>query len=401
MIQNLRCVERPLSILMVLHMPWTRNLGGSRVQLELAEEYEKMGHKVEKFDFYDAYPETKKVNGTSKIAELLRPRFCFQARKFVQANAHRFDVIDAHQGNLPFSKQDLNFHGLLVTRTVGIYAFYESFDRVEESWFYQDFKVKFLLWKWLQKLRNKSGSDDCLISFKTSDLALLVNQDELAYAKNELKLGNKCKYHPHGLKSSRQLVLAKSAAYPSTRLANKTVVFIGSWSFRKGARDWGAIISLTKCKIPGAKFLFLGTGADEETVLKNLNLPKSDWIKIIPHYEPDSLPDLLESGTVGAFPSYIEGFPFAILEKLAAGLPTVAYDVPGSRETLRLVDESLLVRAGDTEAFAQKLVSLLILKDDAYSKLSQCCIEAVCQFSWDKIAKETINLYYEYLLRVK
>jgi len=396
-----RYVEKPLNILMVLHMPWTRNLGGPRVQLELAEEYEKMGHKVEKFDYYDAYPETKEAQGSSKLADFFRPWFCLQAKKFVQANAHRFDVIDAHQGNLPFSKQELNFNGLLVTRTAGIYAFYENFSRIEERWFYQDLKVKLLLWKWLQKFRNKRHSNDCLISLQASDLALLINQDELAYAKDQLNLGDKCKYHPHGLKPSRQIALAKSAACPSKKLANKTIVFIGSWSPRKGARDWGAIISLTKRKVPGAKFLFLGTGAEEETVLKHLNLPKSDWIKIIPHYKTDSLPDLLEPATVGAFPSYIEGFPFAILEKLAAGLPTVAYDVPGSRETLRLVDESLLIRAGDIEAFARKLVSLLTLKDDAYSKLSQCCIEAICQFSWDKIAKETINLYYEYLLRVK
>jgi hypothetical protein len=50
-------MEYPLQILMILHMPWNRNLGGSHVQLELAEEFRKLGHKVEKFDLYDAFPE--------------------------------------------------------------------------------------------------------------------------------------------------------------------------------------------------------------------------------------------------------------------------------------------------------------------------------------------------------
>lgn len=40
--------KQPLKILMMLHMPWERNLGGSRVQLELAEEFIKLGHEVEK-----------------------------------------------------------------------------------------------------------------------------------------------------------------------------------------------------------------------------------------------------------------------------------------------------------------------------------------------------------------
>jgi len=43
-------------ILMVIHTPWTPNLGGPRVQLELADELRAMGHEVEKFSYEDAFP---------------------------------------------------------------------------------------------------------------------------------------------------------------------------------------------------------------------------------------------------------------------------------------------------------------------------------------------------------
>jgi hypothetical protein len=36
----------------------------------------------------------------------------------------------------------------------------------------------------------------------------------------------------------------------------------------------------------------------------------------------------LSTATVGAFPSYVEGLTFAVLEKLAARVPTVACDAP-------------------------------------------------------------------------
>jgi hypothetical protein len=45
----------------------------------------------------------------------------------------RFDIVDAHQGDLPYSKQALNFKGLLVTRSVGLYTFYEEFARQERQ----------------------------------------------------------------------------------------------------------------------------------------------------------------------------------------------------------------------------------------------------------------------------
>ena len=62
-------MTKPLKILMVLHMPWERNFGGSRVQLEIAEEWRKMGHEVEKFDDRDAFPRAS----PSILATLTRP----------------------------------------------------------------------------------------------------------------------------------------------------------------------------------------------------------------------------------------------------------------------------------------------------------------------------------------
>jgi len=78
-------MNKPLSILTILHMPWDRNLGGSRVQLELADEFQKMGHEVEKFDYCDAFPQA----ASSPLQTLTRPSFSAKAKTFVQANAHR------------------------------------------------------------------------------------------------------------------------------------------------------------------------------------------------------------------------------------------------------------------------------------------------------------------------
>ncbi len=377
---------------MVLHMPWNRNLGGARVQLELAEEFQSLGHKVEKFDFNDAFPQYK----PSPWAEFTRLNFSVKAKAFVQANAHRFDIIDAHQGNLPFTKKELGFKGLLVARSVGLYALYDEFSK-QENPKRPPQKIKTRLGNLLRLWKYKRDNFLYSYSLRTCDLINLPNYDELTYVRDVMGLGEKCRVFPFGLSQQRQIAFAQAIQPAEVRLANKQVAFIGSWGPRKGSQDWAEIIKHVKAEVPEASFLFLGTGFDTQKVLDDLNLPNCDWVQVVPDYDSDNLPKLLSKATVGAFPSYIEGFGFAVLEKLACGLPTVAYDVPGPREMLKYLDQSLMTPPGDIQKFSKQLVRLLNLKIYDYSQVSQKCIQVASNFSWVEIAKSTLYTYCKFL----
>lgn len=384
--------QQKFKILMILHMPWTRNLGASRVQLELAEEFQAMGHEVEKFDYCDAFSQAN----LSLLDKFARPSFSDQAKVFVQNNAHRFDIIDAHQGNLPFSKQELGIKGLFVARSVGLYAFYEEFAILEKTrW--PPKKKRTRLKNWWRSWQSNAENTHYLRSLQTCDLINLPNNDELAYVRDVLDLGEKSFVFPFGLSQQRQKAFSQAVLPAAVRLANKQVVFIGTWSPRKGSRDWGEIIKRIKVKVPDVRFLFLGTGFSTETVLADLNLPADDKIEILPQFDNEELPKLLSGATVGAFPSYIEGFGFAVLEKLACGLPTVAYNVPGPREMLHHFDRDFMVIPGNIEDFSNQLVRLLTTDEENYSRLSQRCIEVAQMFSWNTIAKETLDVYTKFL----
>lgn len=385
-------MDRTLKILMILHMPWNRDLGGSRVQLELADEFRAMGHEVEKFDYNDAFPEPN----SSLLQRLTRPSFASKAKGFLQANAHRFDIIDAHQGNLPFSKQELGIKGLLVARSVGLYAFYDEFAKLEKTkW--PPKRKRTRLRNWLQSWQSRRETTYCFRSLQTCDIINVPNRDELAYVRDVMGLDEKCFAFPFGLSQQRQEALAKAIQPAAVRLASKQVVFIGTWSPRKGARDWAEIMMRTKAEVPEVRFLFLGTGFSAEAVRRDLNLPAYDWIEIVPRFDGEDLPKLLSKATVGAFPSYIEGFGFAVLEKLACGLPTVAYDVPGPREMLSYLDKPFLVPAGNVELFTKELVNLLKMDELSYYKLSGRCVELVQKFGWRQIAKDTLDVYYRFM----
>jgi glycosyltransferase involved in cell wall biosynthesis len=374
-----------LRILMVLHMPWDRNLGGPRVQIELADEFAARGHVVEKFDYFDAFPRSR-----SKVGNLLFPRtFCARARDHVRLNASRFDVVDAHHGNLPFSKRELGFSRLVVARTGGFEPFYRAFERYAKRRWPKAARGKLLA----RPLRWWEGFRLAPIyrrSLEAADLVFLQNPDEYRYVSDVWGLESKSLLLPCGLSDERAEAFA-AARRPTS--PTPEIVFIGYWSLRKGSADWPAIIGRVRSAVPTTRFALLGTAFTTERVLRDLGLSSAEGVRVIPSYDSAELPGLLSRGTVGAFPSYIEGFGIGVLEMLAAGLPTVAYDVPGPREMLRRVDSSLLVPAGDVGAFADRLVELLSCSVDEFADLSRRCILTAGQFRLRTIAERTLDEY--------
>jgi glycosyltransferase involved in cell wall biosynthesis len=61
---------------------------------------------------------------------------------------------------------------------------------------------------------------------------------------------------------------------------------------------------------------------------------------------------------VFAFPSLFEGLPNAILEAMAAGVPVVASNIPGTNELIQDGLTGYLVPAGDARPLAEKIARL-------------------------------------------
>jgi glycosyltransferase involved in cell wall biosynthesis len=122
---------------------------------------------------------------------------------------------------------------------------------------------------------------------------------------------------------------------------------------------------------------------------------------VVPSFDSDDLPGLLARATVGAFPSYIEGFGLGVLEQLAAGLPTVAYDVPGPRAILRDLDDTLLTPAGDADALAARVVAVLRMPAQDYAALAARGRVQARRHSWNTLAERTLAVYVQRLAEVQ
>ncbi len=396
--------RQPARILMVIHTPWTRNLGGPRVQLELADELRELGHVVEKFSYEDAFPpappRAARRGRPSRLATLagyLRSNRSFAARAagFVRANARRFDIVDANQTDLPFAKARLGFGGLLVARSVGLIPAYERFERLAAARWPEPLSLRQGVHAALTWPARRRRRRDVERSFRAADLINVSNQDDLAAVRDTMGHGDKVVMFPFGMSAARRLAFCRCQGSPAARLAAGRVAFIGTWNSRKGAKDWPAIIAAVLRRRPGTRFLFLGTGIAAEQVLRDVPLDLRAAIEVVPSYDSDELPALLAGATVGAFPGYLEGFGFAVLETLAAGLPTVAYEAPGPRDILGVLPSPEMVPAGDVEAFAARLAALLDLPAESYGLRAAEAAAAAARFDWRAIALATREVYRE------
>lgn len=91
-------------------------------------------------------------------------------------------------------------------------------------------------------------------------------------------------------------------------------------------------------------------------------------------------------------PSRIEGLPIALLEAMAAGLPTLASDIPPNHEVLG--DDGWFRPVGSVTAWAEGLQLLEATGDEllrARGEAGRARVRA--RFSWDAVVRRTLAIY--------
>lgn len=379
--------ERPLRILSIVNLPWDGRLGATRAWIELMRAWEKAGHIVEKFCLTDAFPNRPRSRAGSAFQQLF---FRAKAAAYVRRNSKQFDVIDCLIGTLPYRKRFLGFTGLFVARSVGLFRTYDRFLRNSRILWPDQPKGRWygsLLHGFLE-YRSRMDSETTL---RVCDLVSVPNEDERLELTQDGSLRVPIMVEPYGLADDFRKALSEAAATAPERLANQTICFIGMWSLRKGSRDWTKIISTIRRQCPGTKFLLLGTMVPDEVVLEDVGT--REGISCQRNFSERELPSVLSRCTLALFPSYIEGFGLAILEQLAAGLPTVAYDVSGPRQILAPLRDQLLVPAGDIAALESRACAILRSTVAEYESFSNECLALAANYRWDEIAARTIEQY--------
>jgi glycosyltransferase involved in cell wall biosynthesis len=151
-----------------------------------------------------------------------------------------------------------------------------------------------------------------------------------------------------------------------------------------------------RAKFPETRFVLIGDGtrrAEFEAMTAELGL-KQNFMFLGQRHD---VAELLACCDVAVLPSQAEGFPNALLEYMAAGLPAIATDVGGNREVIQHRVNGLLTTPNDSNAIARSILFFLENPADA-SYLAHAGRERVRKdFSFERLIANVDAMYTELL----
>jgi len=174
----------------------------------------------------------------------------------------------------------------------------------------------------------------------------------------------------------------------SLNIQEPFILFVGKRSRYKGFLD---LLNAYASWPLNAEIRLVVAGASwssgEKVILKELNLTSK--VFLMEDVNDDQLCDLYNQAVAFVYPSLYEGFGIPLLEAMACGCPIVASRIPSTMEVTN--DLPYYFETGSTESLSAALsVSVSEGKDTDRIQLG---LERVKNFSWEKAAESTLNVY--------
>lgn len=170
---------------------------------------------------------------------------------------------------------------------------------------------------------------------------------------------------------------------------NRNPIIVYSGRLKRAKRPDHALkaFNILRKKIPNAELWVLGDGPFKPE-LEKMGIP---GVKFFDELDNFGRQELIKQSWVLVNPSVREGWGLNIVEANALGVPCVAYDVAGLRDSVRDGETGILANPGDIDSLAGQLTRLLsdpILR----TELSQNALKNSHNFSWDTTASEFMKI---------
>jgi glycosyltransferase involved in cell wall biosynthesis len=176
-----------------------------------------------------------------------------------------------------------------------------------------------------------------------------------------------------------------------------TILYAGTIESRKGYKD--LIIAFAKIAEihPQWKLIFAGNGEINEgkELSKKLHIENQvifkGWVSGIEKEK------LFREANIFCLPSYAEGFPMAVLDAWAYGLPVITTPVGGIPDVAKDGENMLLFNPGDTKTLGEKLIKMIsdISLSDTISNASISF--SINEFSLDTITHQLNTIYKKHI----
>ena len=289
----------------------------------------------------------------------------------------KFDVVHTH---------DLwsNLMGVPAARLAGVPAIVSSRRDLAHFDWYQGKRRH-----WLRRIQNLSG---VVLANATPIRDALISED--GFAPGKLRVIH------NGVDTEKFQRAQRDRARLFPDLGNAIlVVLVGNMHSDVKGHPWLIAAAPTVvCEFPEVRFVFVGDGESRPAFAAQVaQLGLEGTFKFLGRRI--DIPEILASCDLAVLPSRAEGLPNAVLEYMAAGLPTIASRVGGMAELVQDGVTGLLVPAEDANALAGALLQFLRNPEQARQIANNGQRFAVENFSFERLIREIDELYGELLER--
>lgn len=174
-----------------------------------------------------------------------------------------------------------------------------------------------------------------------------------------------------------------------------TLIFVGRLCQMKGIEDGIKAFKLVQKKIPQAQFWIVGTG--EKSYVSQLKkcIEKMKLATNVSFFDFVSEKKkfiLMKRAHVLIHPSVREGWGLVVIEANSMETPAVVYSVPGLCDSTKDGVTGLVCQDNQPRELAKNVLKLI--KDKKlYQRLQKQSLEWSQQFSWEKTAQESLELF--------
>jgi glycosyltransferase involved in cell wall biosynthesis len=123
----------------------------------------------------------------------------------------------------------------------------------------------------------------------------------------------------------------------------------------------------------------------------------ADRLRFTGYLTDEDLCALYSSCRAFVYPSLYEGFGLPPLEAMACGAPVITSRIPAITETVGTT-AARLVSPADTEALARSIIELFENENER-RQLSSSGLQRAAQFSWERTARMTLEVYTQLMSR--
>lgn len=173
------------------------------------------------------------------------------------------------------------------------------------------------------------------------------------------------------------------------RFARPTIVHLGRLRKYKSAEIAIRAMAPIRKVHPDARLYIIGDGPHRKALEREAQrLRLDDAVEFKGYIDREELVEFLNRSHLLLNPSPKEGWGLTVVEANACGVPVVASDRPGLRDSVRDGETGYLVPYGDVNAFAEK--ALLLLDDGAlWRRMSENALDRVKDLTWERCSRET------------